>query len=94
MDIKVLKAEKRALKIKLRRFEDEFIRQNGQKPQSYQEVLSNCVCVCARAAHERDALEGTRSKDPVKRGGGKHLAVTCARERERQRERERERELY
>ena len=38
MDIKVLKAEKRALKIKLRRFEDEFIRQNGQKPQSYQEV--------------------------------------------------------
>ena len=70
MDIKVLKAEKRALKIKLRRFEDEFIRQNGQKPQSYQEVLSNCVCVCARAAHERDALEGTRSKVPVKRGGG------------------------
>jgi len=38
MDIKVLKAEKRALKIKLRRFEDEFIRLNGQKPQSYQEV--------------------------------------------------------
>lgn len=38
MDVKVLKAEKRALKIKLRRFEDEFIRQNGQKPQSYQEV--------------------------------------------------------
>jgi hypothetical protein len=34
----VLKAEKRALKIKLRRFEDEFIRQHGQKPQSYQEV--------------------------------------------------------
>ena len=38
MDIKVLKAEKRALKIKLRRFEDEFIRINGQKPQSYNEV--------------------------------------------------------
>mmetsp|Transcript_42358 Transcript_42358/g.100665 ORF Transcript_42358/g.100665 Transcript_42358/m.100665 type:complete len:283 (-) Transcript_42358:68-916(-) len=38
MDLKVLKAEKRALKIKLRRFEDEFIRQHGQKPQSYQEV--------------------------------------------------------
>mmetsp|Transcript_42383 Transcript_42383/g.133528 ORF Transcript_42383/g.133528 Transcript_42383/m.133528 type:complete len:251 (-) Transcript_42383:1054-1806(-) len=40
IDVKVLKAEKRALKIKLRRFEDEFIRQHGQKPQSYQEVGS------------------------------------------------------
>ena len=51
MDIKVLKAEKRALKIKLRRFEDEFIRQNGQKPQSYQEVLCvrACVHACVRA---------------------------------------------
>eukprot|EP00960_Hanusia_phi_P047192 758284-Hanusia_phi.AAC.2 len=38
IDVKVLKAEKRALKIKLRRFEDEFIRQHGQKPQSYQAV--------------------------------------------------------
>jgi len=38
MDLRVLKAEKRALKIKLRRFEDEFIRQHGHKPQSYQEV--------------------------------------------------------
>lgn len=36
----MLKAEKRALKIKLRRFEDEFIRQHGQKPQSYQEVCA------------------------------------------------------
>ena len=34
----VLKAEKRALKIKLRRFEEEFVRKNGHKPQSYQEV--------------------------------------------------------
>jgi len=39
-DLRVLKAEKRALKIKLRRFEDDFIRQNGHKPQSYQEVGS------------------------------------------------------
>mmetsp|Transcript_21129 Transcript_21129/g.41069 ORF Transcript_21129/g.41069 Transcript_21129/m.41069 type:complete len:277 (+) Transcript_21129:235-1065(+) len=37
-DLRVLKAEKRALKIKLRRFEDDFIRHNGHKPQSYQEV--------------------------------------------------------
>jgi len=39
-DLRVLKAEKRALKVKLRRFEDDFIRQNGHKPQSYQEVGS------------------------------------------------------
>ena len=70
MDIKVLKAEKRALKIKLRRFEDEFIRQNGQKPQSYQEVLSNCVCVCARAAHERDAFRGDEEQRSCQKRGG------------------------
>lgn len=36
--VQVLKAEKRALKIKLRRFEEDFVRKNGHKPQSYQEV--------------------------------------------------------
>lgn len=35
-EIKALKAEKRALKIKLRKFEEDFIKKNGHKPQSYQ----------------------------------------------------------
>lgn len=35
-DLKALKAEKRMLKVKLRKFEEEYVKEHGHKPHSYQ----------------------------------------------------------
>ena len=49
-DLKALKAEKRMLKVKLRKFEEEYVKEHGHKPHSYQVQSINVLRTLAKRA--------------------------------------------